>query len=286
MRQPSLHITEKELVQVLKKIKAAYNLSNITEKELAALLLTQAKNKSCNNRNIVISNDKLEKKAKTILKSSKGDAVLLAGIIYNFRMKKRHRGITRIDQDSRDWSQLKNLVTVCIQFCNDFGLEKRKGFIKYIELGFTKITSTRQYISKLVNMSETIANEYDAILTIQEDDNAGETRDIHDYYTSLIAQRTGITESYLNNPIKYLNFKKVGEITDSIDIPFEIYITAQFEGLAWASSYPDPNQLTGDKARERLNKYLFENKIRKGTSAKQASSNSLKDALMKLKNGK
>lgn len=283
MREPSIHITESNLELVINKIKDFHDIGKLSSKELAKLLVTKSKGKSCNSRVIIVSNDRLEKKTQKVLKSSKEDANLLATIIYMVRKRKKHRGITKMTQDHREWGQLKDLTEVCVQFCNDFGLQKKQGFVKYIELGINKITSTRNYISKLTNMGETIATEYEAVQTIQDDPRREESKEIHDYYVSLISKRTGIVETYENKPTKYLNFIKISEITDELDIPYDIFIDAQFEGLAWADSYPDPNQLVGDKAMERLNKYLFENKIRKGKSDETKKKDKVKSAFDKLK---
>lgn len=283
MRQPSIHITEKDLSLVLDKIKDYNDIGKLSSDKLAKLILSKSKGKSCNHRMVVMSNDRIEKKAQRVLTSSKEDAELLASLIYLIRQRKKHRGVTKLTQDHRDWSNLKKLVEVCIQFCNDFNMPKKQGFTKYLEIGLGKITSYRSYITKLLNMGETIANEYEAIQTIEDDSCREETSEIHDYYVSLISKRTGITEVYKNKPLKYLNFIKIREITDDLNIPAEIFIDAQFEGLAWADSYPDPNQLVGDKAMERLNKYLFENKIRKGKSKEKTQSESLKEKLLRLK---
>jgi len=280
MREPSLHIREKELALVLKDIKKFYDINKISTEKLATIILNKSKGKSCNNRLVIISNEKLNRKTNQVLKSKKEDASLLSSLIYMLRQKKKHRGITRIDQDHRDWPKLKKLALVCLDFCNDNNLDKKAGFIRYLQIGLDKITSYRNYIGKLLDMAESINQEYELLLQIQDDTNKPETQEIHDYYVSKISKNTGLSENYKNKPNKYISFIKVRELTDELDIPFDIYIDAQFEALAWANSFPDPNQLVGDKAMERLNKYLYENKIRKKG---KKTNDELKDALLKLK---
>lgn len=284
MREPSLHITEKNLAKVLANLGRQHNIRTMVSSQLAKLILRDSKRISCNNRVVVVTSDRLEKKTSKVLKSSKQDANMVASLIYMIRVKRKHRGLTKIDQNNRDWAKVKELAQVCISFCNDFGLEKKEGFIKYLELGLDKISSYRNHIHKLVDMGESISNEYEAIQNIRDDEHADETREIHDLYVGMISQRTGITEEYINKPLKYVNFMKVRELTDKIDIPSDIFIKAQFESLAWASAFPDPPQLVGDKAMERLNKYLFENKMRKGKGGKEKKSSNLKNGLLKLKN--
>ena len=262
-REPSIHVTEKNLALVLKDVLVEYYDMKIDNKLLAQLLVQKAKSLPANGRSIIVSNDKLEKKTKVILSASKKDAFLMADIIYYVRKKKRHRGVTKIDQNHREWGQLKKLTNCCIEFCNEFELPKRRGFIEYVTNGMNLITSTRGYIGKLISMQERLSNEYELVILIEDDENAKETRLIHDYYISMIVNKTGLREDYRKQPTKYINFLKVREITDEMDIPFDIYLKAQFFGLAWADSYPEPTQLVGDKAKERLNKYMYKNKLKK-----------------------
>jgi hypothetical protein len=272
LREPSIHIKEKQLKKALKKIlREELGAKDVDHKYLAKRLLEISKGKSCNNRNIVVSNEKLAKKSKVIISAQKADTLLLADIIFKVRKGKlKHKGVKKIDQNHPDWSKLKQLVTCCINFCNDNNLEKKKGFISYITMGLQKISSTRQYIHKLINMEESISNEYQFVLDIQNDENPTETRQIHDYYVSMINTNTGIAQPFTDNPSKYVKFIEVRKLTDELNIPFDIFIKAQFYGLAWADSFPEPGQLTGDKAMERLNKYMYKNKIKKETKKTKA----------------
>lgn len=262
MRVPSLHINEEDLIKILKKINYSHSLKKLKPKELAVLILTNSKPYSCNHRSISITNEKMERKAKTIIQSSKGDAMMLASIIYTLRKKKKHKGIAKLNEANRDWGQVKKLAGICVQFCNEFNLPRRKGFIEYITLGMSSITSTRGYLIKLINMQEKITNDYDFKLQVQDDKNPQETKLIYEYYADLIMNKTGIDIKYDMSPEKYIKFIEIREITDKMDIPFDIYIDSQFDGLSWTGNYPQPNQLVGEKAIERLNKFLYEKKLK------------------------
>ena len=86
---------------------------------------------------------------------------MLANIIYNTRKKLKHKGISQIKTNSRDWASLKELTKLIVEFCNDFGLKKREGFITYIDLSFKAMSSKRGIIPKMVNMYERISSEYE-----------------------------------------------------------------------------------------------------------------------------
>lgn len=261
-RIPSIHIDEKTLTYIIGKIRQNYNLSETSDAEFARVLLEYSKGKAINHRSITVTNDRLEKKTSTLIKASKGDTNLLATIIYNYRIKNKHKGVKKITQDDKDWGQLKKLTKVCIDFCKTYQLSKREGFIKYVGMCLGKISSYRQLVSKMLNMEESIFAEYEVMRRIYFDPHSAETKAIHDYYVSLIYKNTGIKEPYTNKPLKYVYFMDVREITDELDIPYKIYIDAQFKMLEWTSSFPEPSQMVGPKARERLNKYLYENKLR------------------------
>lgn len=279
MREPSIHIKEKDLIKILEELLP----SKIDKKELAIAIAKKASKLSPNNRLVNITNDRIEKKVKNILKSSKKDTLLLSDLIHKKRIQLKHRGISMIGPDDKEWGQLKELTQVCIDFCEEVNIEnKREGFLKYIDIGFSYISSTRQYIGKLINLKERITEDYYLVKDIENDDNSSETKEIHDYYCSMIYTRTGINNNYTKIPGKYIHFVKVRELTDKLNIPFNIYIDAQFKGLAWADSFPEPNQLVGDKANERLSKYMYENKIR--VNDKKDKKEKAINVLLKIKN--
>lgn len=250
--------------------------------KVAQEIASKAKGKTLNTRSVIVSNDKLERKIKTMVKASASDTDLLANLIYHVRRSKTKLFTSKkIDKDSRDYIHLKELTQICLDFCNTFELEKRKGFIKYLELAIPKITSSMNYTQKLVNMAEKIYQLQEANNQIEQDENSVETRKIHDAYVSLIAKKTGLVGNKDKDPITYVKFIEVRRLTDELDIPIDLYLEAQFHGLSWTDSFPEPNQLVGDNAISRLNKYLYENKIK--TSSHKNSQDDLKDALLKLK---
>lgn len=273
MRDPSIHITESELANILSKIwEAPPFVEKGWEKEMAKKIVRLAKGKALNSRSITLSSELVEKKINKQLRAKTGDTKLMAEIIYLIRYRKGHRGIAKIKEGSAEYTKLKGLVEVAIQFCNDFGLDKKQGFTKYLEIGFKRISSSLNYIVKLINMSETISEIYQAEEIINNDTNKAETEKIVEYYTTRILNETGMLSPLIyQDTKKFVKFVEVRELTDKLDVPYKIYIDAQFHGLEWTDSYPEPNQLVGDKAIERLNKYMFENKLKVNKKVKKVN---------------
>lgn len=252
MRKPSIHIdidTFKSLLEDFGKV----DINNLDE------FFIKARRYSLDNRSITISNEKLKKDVNKILQASKGDATLMADIIYSVRIKLKHRGVKKINQDNRDWAQVKELANLANQFCKDFELGTREGFIKYVEIGLSKINSFRSYLSKLISMYETICQEYEARLNVDNDENKYGTLQLHDLFVSRIAERTGLYESFRDKPEKMLAFYRARVLCDSLGVDYETFIDSQFESLDWCNGIPNPESLYTDKAKERLNKYLYQN---------------------------
>ncbi len=261
LRDPSIHIKLSDLKKIL--IKLDIELSDYD------LLLREARKLSCDVRSVSITNEKVKKDLTKRLKSNKGDSMLLSEVIYSIRIKLKHRGIKKITEVDRDWLQLKELTKVCNQFCEEFELSKRAGYIKYIEICFSKIASFRAYLSKFIGMYESICNEYESVSKLNDDASPKETLEVHDYFVSKIADRTGIYEKYINQPAKMIEFFKVKNVCKELGVGHEDYIDAQFEALDWCQGMPTPETLNGPKAKERLQKYLFENNIKSKNKTQQ-----------------
>lgn len=252
MREPSIHITKSQFEEIL-------NTLEVDNFPVEAFFVI-ARKEAINHRAVLVSNNKNTKRVNNILLASKGDAALVADILYATRIKLKHRGVRKINEsNSREWANCKKLAEVCNTFCEDFKLDTREGFIKYIETGLKRMTDYRNVMQRLLSMQENITNQIDAELELQHSD-LELTKEIHDYFIGKIAKATGIYESYENKPEKYVHFAKVGEFLKEEGWDYRTFIDAQFESLAWCNGLPDIAQMYTDKAIERYNKYLYKNK--------------------------
>ena len=251
-RSPSIHITKSQFEEIL-------NILEVDNFPVEAFFVI-ARKEAINHRAVLVSNNKNTKKVSNILLASKGDAALVADILYATRLKLKHRGVRKINEsNSREWANCKKLAEVCNTFCEDFKFDTREGFIKYIETGLKRMTDYRNVMQRLLSMQENITNQIDAEIELQHSD-LELTKEIHDYFIGKIAKATGIYESYENQPEKYVHFAKVGEFLKEEGWNYKTFIDAQFESLAWCNGLPDIAQMYTDKAIERYNKYLYKNK--------------------------
>lgn len=253
MREPSIHITKSQFEEIL-------NTLEVDNFPVEAFFVI-ARKEAINHRAVLVSNNKNNtKRVNNILLASKGDAALVADILYATRIKLKHRGVRKINEsNSREWANCKKLAEICNTFCEDFKFDTREGFIKYIETGLKRMTDYRNVMQRLLSMQENITNQVDAEIELQNSD-LKLTKEIHDYFIGKIAKATGIYESYENQPEKYVHFAKVGDFLKEEGWDYKTFIDAQFESLAWCNGLPDIAQMYTDKAIERYNKYLYKNK--------------------------
>lgn len=252
-RSPSIHITKSQFEEIL-------NTLEVDNFPVEAFFVI-ARKEAINHRAVLVSNNKNTKRVNNILLASKGDAALVADILYATRIKLKHRGVRKINEsNSREWANCKKLAEVCNTFCEDFKFDTREGFIKYIETGLKRMTDYRNVMQRLISMQDNITNQVDAEIELKGDKDPGFTKDIHDEFIKRVASVTGIYESYEHQPEKYVHFLRIHNLMDEKDWNVFQFLDAQFEALAWCNGLPEPSQMYNDKAIERYNKYLYKNK--------------------------
>lgn len=261
-RSPSIHITKSQFEEIL-------NTLEVDNFPVEAFFVI-ARKEAINTRAVVVSNKGTTKKVTNILLASKGNASLVADILYATRIKLKHRGVRKINEsNTREWALCKKLAEICNTFCEDFKFDTREGFIKYIETGLKRMTDYRNVMQRLISMQDNITNQIDAEIELKGDKDPGFTKDIHDEFIKRVASVTGIYESYEHQPEKYVHFLRIHNLMDEKDWNVFQFLDAQFEALAWCNGLPEPSQMYNDKAVERYNKYLYKNKNKKSLEEPQ-----------------
>lgn len=263
-REPSIHITLETFKDILEELEIEnFPLSHFFQK---------ASNRAINSRIVMVSTDKVTKEVNKVLLASKGDANLVADIIYSIRIKLKHRGVRKINQtNTKDWTLCKKLADICNHFCEDFNYPLREGFIKYIEYGISRLNDNRNLLNRLIAMSEIIYSSWEAKISIDNDPDKELTQKIHDYYINIIASNTGIAENYYDQPDKYIHFVNLKNFLKEKNWDYEDYIDSQFEALSFCNGIPTIDSLYSDKAIERYNKWLYKHSTKSETPKIQGS---------------
>lgn len=267
-RDPSLHITKTTLVKVLGKVFEASKIKGVDIQKVANDITRLSKTYSITHRAIFISNDKIDKKAKQLGNTTRYDANNFSILLHNIRKKHRHRGISPIKSGHKDWPIIKDIANNALEFCNDFNLPHRRGFIKYIEIGMDKMP--KFYLNRFLSLHEDICQVYQAIEEIEQDSDPIITEQMFRYYNSYIIGNTGIKDDSDKIPEKYVWFVRARKQCAELNVSVEVYIKAQFEALDFAKGIPHPTQLVGAKAKERLTRYIYKKgiKLKNGTRKK------------------
>jgi hypothetical protein len=255
IREPSIHITRSELIKILKKLMP----EGVKVIPMTDQILRWARPLSLNNRMVIASTDKLEHKATRTLASPTVDANIMARVIFMVRKKMKHVGVVQIKPASRDWAQVKAITAGANEFCIDYDLTKKQGYIEYLQIAFSKMV--KPSLQKIPTMHTAICETYAAMKEIQDDPYPDSTLKIHEYYRMKVATKTGLVNNFKGFPDKYVWFVRAGALMKTLGVSMNIYLDAQFEAMDYRGALPDPSQLVGQKAKERLNKYLFEHKI-------------------------
>lgn len=259
MRNPSLHVTKSELIKIINHF-GNININNLDE------VMKLSRRVSPEHRSLQVSNKKQAESSSKRLSSTVGDANLLADIIYSTRIQLKHLGVTKIKQTDTQWANVKELATIINDFCEAKELDIRDGYIKFISIGLKLIAKANKpnyaFCAKwMVQKASWIISEYESIQSLNEDKDQDLTLKMHNTYTREILDRTGISNNYTKDPSQMLNFIKARDLALELGSNFETYIQAQFFALEFCNGIPSPKDIHGDKAKERLIKYISENNL-------------------------
>lgn len=255
-REPSIHVTKTNLTKVLHEI-LSNDMDSKDINDVINKLLIESVPYSISSRTIVPSNNRLEKKAEKVAKSSRMDGDIFANALYMVRKKLKHRGISQIKPGTKDWDSIKVISQQALDFCNEFGIDKKQGFTKYIELGLIRMGNNKFNINRFNSLYETICEIYEANTEISDDDEPDITRELYQLYSKQILTQTGIFEDFSSEPEKYVWFVRARKQAKQLNIALDTYIEAQFEALDFTKGIPYPSQLVGPKANQRLYQFLY-----------------------------
>jgi len=257
-REPSIHITKASLIEIYRTM----GFGHYQSVSMADELFHYARPHSVHTRSITVSTERMEKKAKKLLHSSRRDADLLAQLIYATRKRMKHRGISQIKAGSKDWGVLKEITAHALDFANEFNLQRRYGFLKYVEIALSKMKKFN--LNKFLPMYQGVCETYQGVIEIEEDKDKEMTEELYKIYSQRVIEHTGIHDETEKLPEKYVWFVRARKQAESMNVAVNIYMQAQFDGLDFTGGIPHPTQLVGPKATERVIRYCYKEGIKVG----------------------
>lgn len=255
MREPSLHVTRTDLEYILSK----FGLNGKELDTLVKFLLQEGSNHQLTNRKRLIAtyyNTKtIKKKMDTAAISDRGNTLKFLKELEIQRKVKLKFGVKPIKENTKDWGFVKEASSLCEEYCMAFNMSWEEGCKSYIAAAIDYID--RFSVMKLVTMYEFICQTQQAMTEIMSDENVDLTQEIYHEYNHIISAKTGLSNDFKSRPNKYVFFVRAATLAKSKDVSALDFVRAQFKSLEWVNGLPDPSLMIGDKAVERLQKYLF-----------------------------
>lgn len=262
-RDPSIHISKSKLMLVLKElVDAGVINSNIALTDLAKRITLKSCRYSLTNRSITITNDRLDKKVEKLNASLKEDSILFANTLYLLRKRKKHVGITLMTPTHKDWPMVKMVTELANDFSDGLGFDNRKtGYVEYINTAM-EIMGNKIAINRFPSLHERICDEYQSKREASTDSNKEITETLCKLYNKKVLDMTGINEDIASKSDSLSYFVKASKTCKEYKVSPNVYMEAQFDGLAFTNTIPYPSQMAGDKAIERLIRYMGKMGIR------------------------
>lgn len=271
MREPSIHITKTDLIKIMKKMCIEQDVDIMVDE-----IFIKAKSKSLTTRSMVVSNALAQKKFDKLIKATNDDTYQFIKIMTLTRRTHKHKGVTVIKENSKDWTTCKEICQNALSFQEDFKLDKNQAFRIYVDIAMGLMN--KFYLPKMTGMHQSICQYYESSLSYAEDETPDDTDKLYRYFQKHVLDKVGVPIDYKNSPEKFEHFIKAKRLADSMGMKYDIFIQAQFHAFEWRQSIPEPSQMWGDKARERCIKYAFENNLRvKSPNTKKINFKKIRD---------
>jgi hypothetical protein len=255
-RVNSLHITHPDFVKVLESV---IGKKRITPDEIEQVF-KKASKLQITSRSIDVKAYKNNKLSNVAL-AKKTDGELFSHLLKVIRQSHKHRGVRMYNEGDPEWATIKKLSSEANAFCENNSLERVDGYKKYIQTAMPLMKSF--ILPRMLGLSSVIADTYEALEEIRLDDNKDLTARVYQRYLQVINEKTSIIPNYSKEPLQYKYFIECAQMCKQLRVEPLDFIKAQFEYLP---SVPYPSQLVGEKARNRVSRYLYDvasNKIQK-----------------------
>lgn len=236
---------------------------------LARRIMESAKTYSISSRSVYATTKKISERAEKIQLAGRSETGMFAQMILMHRRKLKHRGVILISPGSPEWVNLKETCKLATEFCNEFGIPIKEGYNAYLEIAIGMMKNFR--LTTIKSMHSSICTTYESLQEIAHDKTPVQTTMMYELYLRKINLKLGWeSNDYKSNPNKYVCFVRAKEAAVKAKIDMKVYIAAQFAMMEQGdrSFIPDPLQLYGDKAMERVRKFCYEHNITQHISKK------------------
>jgi len=250
VRDPSVHIKESTLREIMPKILACDNVEDAVNK-----LFKLSKGKIPVNRVNIKTTTKTRKKVKKVAALLEEDlgVELFQRLLIEYRTITNHRGIRAIKKGDVNYTNLVEVTKLATSFIEDFKLPKETGYIEFIKRGIA-LMGRKYGINRFKYHYEKICMQYENTLLLKQDDNPKGTKEVYNIWKVLMLEYAG-GEYLLSSDDELVNMVLARQEADELGADYKDWMTAQFEGLAWLKTVPELVGFFGINAKSRYRKY-------------------------------
>lgn len=275
-RDPSLHITKVALIEILNTC----NLGRLMGHKLAEEIFSKAEPYQIKNRYLAVMNLKSDTKKK-VSRSMKSDTGVPEHLVEKFNMiltsyrqkKNANIKLRPILKDSKDYLMLKEVAKIAHDFSEHFDITPvEDGYLEFVEIGYSMM---RKYaINRFKYYEQKIYEHFEDKVTVITDKNREATLEFYAIWQQKMIDYSGLNEliDVDNNYSKFVHFVYGRQEADALNVDYDFWITAQFEGLVFLDAVPELSQFYGEGAKTRYERYL-----RKSIEFEENTENSITD---------
>jgi hypothetical protein len=262
IKEPSLHITKSNLIKVLLEVQAndEFYVNKEAYPKLVDAILRRGKKYSIYSRTLNITDVKSLNKVKKVTSSELSYTNEFLKSFYAIRRLKHRVGNVKYDETHSDWPVIKQLSQQLKDFVEAYNLEVKEGSVIFVKLLFE--VSPKAVLNFWPKMVPKAIEIYSSLQEVKSDKYPDQTEKLHKIYNQNLIDKVGVSNNYTQSPNIYKFFVEATRLCiEELNCDLETFIKAQFDGLAWAGSYPQPSQMVTEAAKERLVKYAYSNNI-------------------------
>lgn len=244
---PSMHITKSSFKQLLKDCSVKLTDSKID------LIFSKSINYNIKNRYIISSNKQsiIEKLLKTHKRDCQG-VELFNNVLSSVRKAENHSYVRFIGKDSPQYSILKEINLIAIEFCEVFDLPQRQGFTEFVKYGL-KIIGKNYALNKFKYYKDKIFKYKEVELLVGSDSDKYLTSQIYSYYSERVEKETSVNFE-VNTIDEYADFIYTRQSIMDCNADYRLWIDSQFDQLSFLEVVPTTSQLHGENALKRYKK--------------------------------
>ena len=261
IRNPSIHVTVSDLAEILGKV-------NLKQKPhlLANDILKMAQPYQLRGRYFKLlelkadERKKTEKSLKATAKTPNGIVEKFNNLLTSFRQKQTPNAkIRTIRSDSKDYILLKEVALMAYEFVKHFDItDINEGMLEYIELGYRMMS--RYALSRYKYYDTRIYEVFNDKIEVLTDKKRDKSLEFYHIWQEVMLEYTNLEHLiYIDDDYsKFIHIVLGRKEADKQKADYTDWIVSQFEGLSFLNVVPELNQLYGENAVKRYEKYLHQ----------------------------